>query len=219
LSKGVYLHPGKVRPATIIWRSPVNGTISVSATARRCIADKRNPPKEKNDGVFVELRHQGRTLAKMHAPENAKSVNMAVARLSVKKGDLLRLVIAAGKSAWFDTTRVNVTIRDNDGKTWDLTEALTDKGRFANALPPGAVDAVWWACSGDDTTINTQRLEKIKRPVYSSSNRKVQFEGTSARVSIRGRQMILSLGAPGKITAFGKTFASEKPESTEHALR
>ncbi len=162
---GIYVHPDEVEPVTVVWKSPVRGLVSVSATVRRQPADKQDAPADKNDGVIAELRCGAKTLARAVVAPGAGNVTLSANTVQVAEGDLVRLVILPGACLWFDSTQVDMQVRGLGNRVWGLTETLLNGGSLANDLPAGVSEAVWWICGGDGEKMDLRLVGQVLEPL------------------------------------------------------
>ncbi len=130
------------------------------------------------------------------------------------KGDLVRLVVLPGEGTnsrpgeqahWWDTTWVDVTVRDADGQTWSLRGA---------ALQPGGLDEeVWRVCEGDAPTYDADILTRGLVEEHRTADRKVRFFGTVGAVQVRGGKTTMSLGAAGEVQVGREKLSAAEPTS------
>ena len=206
------VHPALATVATLAWRSPVTGVIRVETRVKdRDVPAKDNPEAYRNDGIKYELRHGNRVLLQ-GARDGGDWETKTTDGLSVTKGDLLRLVILPGRSHWWDTTAIDLTITDSSGNRWNARDDLiTKKMKLGNEMD-ATRDSVWWACAGDAPRFDPADLVVPAQPEYATSDGKVRFQGTAGAVQIRDGKASLSLGAPGRVRFGRHELAADGPE-------
>lgn len=150
----VVVHPDSTEPVTVVWQSPVKGSISAQADILDIDAGVNPQWPGRSDGVIAELRKGAETLGRVVVANGGPEATLAVKDIPVAKGDLLRFVILANTCSWFDTTRIRWCLQSADGKRWDLGEALKGKGAIGNDKPGRTSGAVWWVCAGDGQTLD-----------------------------------------------------------------
>jgi Protein of unknown function (DUF1553)/Protein of unknown function (DUF1549)/Planctomycete cytochrome C len=135
-ARSVVLHPGPRSAVSAVWRSPEAGTVRISA--RVSDADPHC-----GDGIEWAVCQSGKPLAS-GVLEKGKSAEFVYETASVAKEELLALVVRPRANYSCDSTRVEWSIRSQDGRVWDLKEAL---------LKPGGKnpDGAWAICAGEGT--------------------------------------------------------------------
>jgi len=215
----VAVHPLSVEtPVTVVWQSPVSGTVSVEGRVRDLNPGVNKQYPEKSDGVIAEIRKGKETLARLEVPHGSAEMKLTADRISVRKGDLVRLAILVNKSPWFDMTGIDMNVRSDDGREWNLAESLQKGKKLANDLPTGKAGAVWWACGGDGESMDSRLLEPVPIPELTAFGRKVRFRGTVGSAQFRKGSVTLSLGEAGEIRAGKHKLASDVPARKREAL-
>jgi hypothetical protein len=119
-ARSVVLHPGPHSAVSATWRSPEDGPVRISA--RVTDADPHC-----GDGIEWAICQSGRTVAS-GVLEKGKSAEFAYEKAVLAKGELLALVVRPRANYSCDSTRVEWSIRSQDGRVWDLQEALLKDG-------------------------------------------------------------------------------------------
>ncbi len=133
-AKAISLHPGPKTPVTAAWRSPMDGTVRVSAKLRDADATC-------GDGVTWEVRH-GKEKIGGGEFDNGGQADFAETPVTVHTGELLELLIGPRGNYTCDSTQTDFVIKAGDGQAWDLREAV-----LAGDAP--GKDGVWWICAGE----------------------------------------------------------------------
>ncbi|MDB6169842.1 MAG: Protein of unknown function (DUF1553)/Protein of unknown function (DUF1549)/Planctomycete, partial [Verrucomicrobia bacterium] len=140
-ARAIAMHPGPKVPATAVWRSPIAGTVKVSAQLE-------DADPNCGDGIVWLLRH-GNTTLQTGVMNNAASAEVPETAVTVQPGDLLKLVITPRADYTCDTTRLEFVVHAEDGTKWDLREALVGGATQGQ-------DNVWWLCAGDGPSLNAE---------------------------------------------------------------
>jgi hypothetical protein len=135
-ARSVLLHPGPHSAVSAVWRSPEAGTVRISA--RLSDADPHC-----GDGIEWAVCQSGKTLAS-GVLEKGKSAEFVYEEAVVTKDELLALVVRPRANYSCDSTRVEWSIRSQDGRVWDLKEALLKEGGKN-------LDGAWAICAGEGT--------------------------------------------------------------------
>lgn len=209
----VALHPGPKNPATAVWQSPLNGTVTIGAKLR-------DGNTGGGDGILYELRHGSKLLAEGALPNGGEEVVVRTDKIAVAKGDLIRLVILPGQtnpeqSNWWDTTLVDFALRSDTGQRWNLRESLLAGEPLGNQLTRDFDKAIWWICSGDGERFDPKSLVPPPVPTFTSPNGKITFQGRAASVRERSGKTTLTLGTAGSIRAGNKELSSTEPATKE----
>jgi len=190
-ARSVVLHPGPHSAVSAIWRSPVAGTVRISA--RVSDADPHC-----GDGIEWAVRQSERTVAS-GALEKGKSAEFAYEEAVVAKGEMLALVVRPRANYSCDSTRVEWSIRSQDGRVWDFPEAVLKEGGKN-------LDAAWSICAGEGTIFadsapelapfvaERESLEDVLKPspechgLREGGILQTSYEGFhDARIHVRGR--------------------------------
>jgi hypothetical protein len=141
------VHPGPRVAATAVWRSPIAGTVKL--TARLADADPNC-----GDGIGWVVRHRD-VILRSGKMDNGSSVEIAGISATVQPGDLLSLTIRPRAEYTCDTTQLELMIQDEQGTRWDLREALVGGATQGQ-------DNLWWICSGEGGTLLEDSASKQK---------------------------------------------------------
>jgi hypothetical protein len=133
-AKTISLHPGPKTAVSAVWRSPLNGVVTITARLR-------DADPNCGDGVTWDLRAGGQTL-RSETLENGGEGKLSAFEIRVQEGQLVRLVVDRRGEYTCDSTEVDMTVAARDGGSWNLREAL-----LAGANP--ATDEVWRVYEGD----------------------------------------------------------------------
>jgi hypothetical protein len=144
LARSVVLHPGPHSAVSAIWRTPEAGTVRISA--HFFDADPHC-----GDGIEWAICQSGKTLAS-GVLEKGKSAEFAYEETAIEKGGLLALVVRPRANYSCDSTRVEWSIRAQDGRIWDLKEALLKDGGKN-------LDNAWAICAGEGTVFGDSMPE------------------------------------------------------------
>lgn len=212
-SHSITVHPGPVNPVTVVWQSPIAGTVDVDVRVSDADPGTNVTDGWRSDGVLYELRKGADTLGNGAIANGGTDGKLAAERVTVAKGDLLRLVILPGKSEWWDSTSVDMTVREADDRKWDLREALVRGDTLGNDMPGDRSKAVWWVCEGDAPTFDAVALKPPPPEEFVAADPKVRFQGSCGAVRSRGGTVTLSLGAGGTVKAGSKTLTADGPTS------
>lgn len=189
------LHPGPKNPVTVVWRSPATTSVTVNLRLQ-----DGNP--EGGDGVLYELRTGAKTLLSGHLANVGDEVAHTTPAIDMAQGSLLRLVILPGKgdpskrqgAHWWDSTFTEITVRANDGTTWNLRNAIRDDKLGSNpATDPPAT--AWWICEGDATTFDTLAVD---RPAFTADSGSISFRGHAGAIQMRRQHTTLTLSTAGE---------------------
>jgi len=134
----IALHPGPKTSVTAAWKAPGDGKAKVKAFIKD--ADPLC-----GDGITWSVRHASKKLREGVFANNG-TAEFPETEVIVKKGELIQLTINRGAEYSCDSTEVNLMITTEDGKVWDLREALVSGGGQGH-------DGVWWVCEGEGTWI------------------------------------------------------------------
>jgi hypothetical protein len=197
----IAVHPAPTNPVTVVWQSPVSGSVTVEAVLWDADAGG-------GDGVAYELR-SGATVFKQGVVTNGSEAVAVSCPVPVAKGDLVRLVVLPRATNWWDTTCVEMVVRPTGGSPWSLREAVVSRKDFGNAQP-GAAGAAWWVCEGDAAAFDPKALAPSIES-HATLDGTISFEGSSAAVQVRGGKTTMTLGAGGKIRAHGGELAAGGP--------
>jgi len=190
-ARSVVLHPGPHSPVSAIWRSPAAGPVRISAR----ITDV---DPHCGDGIEWAVCQSGRTVAS-GVLEKGKSAEFVYEKAVVAKDELLALVVRPRANYSCDSTRVEWSVRAQDGRVWDLQEALLKEGGKN-------LDAAWAICAGEGTVLadsapelaplvaeRQSLVEALKPPPECHGLREGGIPQTSyagfhdARIHVRGR--------------------------------
>ncbi len=202
--RSVVLHPGTTNAATAVWQSPIAGTVAVEVKLR-------DGDTGGSDGIAYELRQGSRTLVQ-GVVTNGGQAAFTSEPVTVAKGELLRLLILPRESNWWDTTRVEMRVRQTGGGQWNLGEAVLNRQSFGNAAADPPAESIWWVCEGDAAAFDPRVLSPA-RAEFAAADRQVVFQGTAGAVQSRGGRVILSLGAAGEIRAGNRRLAADAAAS------
>ena len=199
-AKSIALHPGPKTAATVAWRSPLTGTVRVSARLR-------DADPNCGDGIEWEVRRAGEKLAG-GAMDNGGMAEFAERDVAVKTGELVQLLIRPRAEYTCDTTQTEFLIRGADGTQWDLRDTLVHGAGQGH-------DGVWWICAGEgarlgDDVAGRPALEEEKKTLSEKVARAefaqglqeggipaTNYEGFhDARIHLRGRYDRLSDTVP-----------------------
>jgi hypothetical protein len=211
------VHPSFPNPVTVVWQSPVAGTVSVEALVADADPGKDDSGSVKVDGVTAEIRKGKRTLAKATIANGGPEARLIAENVSIAVGERLRLVVEPGANEWFDSTRIELKVRDAAGKTWDLRKALLEGEKLGNQTGSDPAKAVWWVCSGDAPEFDPRDLVPPPMEEFTSADGKVRFQGTAGAVQVRGAKVTVTLGAAGRIQAGRLELAADGPATKMEA--
>lgn len=118
-ARSVNVHPGPSHPATIGWKSPISGMLTLTGT----ISDA-DPAGGDGVGWSIRLQHgrASRTLAE-GTIDNGGSAKIPDTQVDVVSGDEITLAISPRAHHTCDTTTVAWQLRTAE-TTWDLTSDL-----------------------------------------------------------------------------------------------
>ena len=133
-AKSIALHPGPKTAASVAWRSPVTGTVRVSARLR-------DADPNCGDGIAWEVRRAGEKLGG-GTMDNGGTAEFAEREITVKAGELVQLIIRPRGEYTCDSTQTDFIVRGADGAEWDLRDALV-RGAAQGQ------DDIWWVCAGE----------------------------------------------------------------------
>jgi len=152
-ARSVAMHPGAARAVAVAWRSPIQGRVSV--TGKVAGADTQG-----GNGIEWWLTQETRTGAQALASgaierggEQSIRAGADAAKpseLAVQPGDLVSLVIGPKGDHSYDTTVVQLIIKETggEGRTWDLTKDLVDSIQASNPHADSLGNpAVWHFCA------------------------------------------------------------------------
>ena len=135
-ARGVVLHPGPHSAVSAVWRSPEALTVRISV--RVADADPHC-----GDGIEWAICQSGKTLAS-GVLEKGKTAEFAYEDAAIAKGELVALVVRPRANYSCDSTSVAWSIRAQDGRIWDLRQALLKDGGKN-------LDGAWAICAGEGT--------------------------------------------------------------------
>jgi hypothetical protein len=135
-ARSAVLHPGPHSAVSAVWRSPEAGPVRISA--RVSDADPHC-----GDGIEWAICQSGKTLAS-GVLEKGKSAAVVDEQAVVAKDELLALVVRPRANYSCDSTRVEWSVRTQDGTVWDLPEALLKEGGRN-------LGDAWAICAGEGT--------------------------------------------------------------------
>jgi hypothetical protein len=207
------VHPGDL-PANLVWRSPVAGTVRAELSVEDVEVCKN--PDHKSDGVRFELR-QGQDVLAEGAFDDGGSARRRVESISVKRGELLRLIVDKRDNIGYDPTRVNLVI-EGGGHRWDAHKDLVRGVKLGNQRGADPAKAVWWVCSGDAPAFDPARLERAPLPELTARDGKIRFRGTVGSLQLRRDRVTLSLGAAGEIRAGKYSLVSDSAATKEFKI-
>lgn len=135
--RSICLHPSPTQPATIVWRSSVEGEITISMTVQ-------DVDGTCGDGIAWTLRHKDQTLFKEDVA-NAAEPRVQNVTTTVNVGELVRLAIAPQQTYFCDSTLVDMAIEHTQtGQSWHLWDSLLDSKTI-----PDSEKSDFLICSGD----------------------------------------------------------------------
>ncbi len=207
----IAVHPGPTNPVTVVWQSPGTGSISVECR----LHDGNNGG---GNGILAELRHGSTVLAKGALANGGTNLVLRIDNAAMARGDLLRLVVLPGdgeNANWWDTTLIEMTVRDGTGKQWNVRESLLRGEPLGNQLSRDWEHTVWWVCSGDAQKFDPKALLPPVPETFATPDGNISFQGTAGAVRIRGGKTTLTLGAAGKISAGSQELAAGNPATKE----
>ncbi len=137
-ARAISMHPGPKVAASVVWRSPVAGTVKVSGKLQ-------DADPNCGDGIVWLIKHGEKTLRTAEM-DNATSADLEEISVAVQPGDLIQLNIRPRAEYTCDTTQIDLIIRDEHGAKWDLREMLTGGAKQGQ-------DNIWWLCSGEGSEI------------------------------------------------------------------
>jgi hypothetical protein len=217
--EGLTVHPGPRAPVTLVWCSPITGSVTVRARLKDADPGEDDHPDQwRRDGVLYRLRKGKETLAKGSVANGGDEVEATADDVSVARGELVRLSVYPGHCEWWDTTAVDLEIRDAGGRAWDLRTALLSGEKLGNQVGSDPSKAVWWVCEGDAPQFDPAALETAPLPEFVALDGKVRFQGTVGSVGIRKGRISMALGDTGQIRAGKHQLVSDGPAAREENL-
>ncbi len=138
-ARSIALHPSPTVPAVVLWKSPIEGKVTVKIQLR-------DSDTNCGDGIGWQLSHDGTKLHTGHFG-NGGSATLPDTTVTVRKGEQIHLSIKSpGGDHTCDTTEVLFTISDEAGQSWDVSKSLS------NGAKQGEND-LWWICGGNGSRI------------------------------------------------------------------
>lgn len=212
------IHPGPRNPATLVWRSPVAGTVSVKAVIRDADPGKDDYPEQwRRDGVSYRIRKDKLILAKGEVENGGKEVNVQTEKIEVATGDIIRLSVYPNYCEWWDSTDVEMIVTDEKGKTWDARKDILEGQRLGNQIGGDPAKAVWWVCEGDAAAFKPSMLVAPPLPELQADGGKIKFKGILGSVQLRSGKIRMSLGDTGQIKTGKHQLDSDGPASKTEA--
>ncbi len=204
-AKSIALHPGPKTAATVAWRSPLTGTVRVSAQLR-------DADPTCGDGIAWEVRRAGEKLGS-GTMDNGGVAEVAERDVAVKTGELVQLLIRPRGEYTCDSTQTDFLIRGADGTQWDLRDTLVHGAEQGH-------DGVWWICAGEGAQLGNEvagrpALEEEKKTLTAQIARAEFVQGLQeggipatgyegfhdARIHARGRYDRLGDSVPRSFPA------------------
>ncbi len=145
-AKAVALHPGPKTAATVAWKSPLTGTVRISARLR-------DVDPNCGDGITWEVRRAGEKLGEGKM-DNGGVVDFAERDVSVKAGELVQLLLRPRGEYTCDSTQTDFLIRGPDGTQWDLRDTLVHGAQQGH-------DGVWWVCAGEGAHLGGEEPNRL----------------------------------------------------------
>lgn len=167
----IAVHPGPQIPASIAWKSPLTGKLTIKIALHDADPNCGN-------GIDWELKHGDKSLHK-GVMDNGKSLIMPETTVTMQKNDLLVLVIGPRGEYSCDTTEVEFTIAFEGGEKHDLKESLQKNYRRGASHP-------WYVCSGSGSKLVDEdqsvdqleaRQKEIKKQLGQVSYAQGMLEG------------------------------------------
>lgn len=209
------VHPGPGTPVSVVWRSPVAGTVGVEARLADLDPTASGPDAWRSDGILYELCKGTEVLGGGALTNGSGEVKVAAQAVAVAKRDLIRLVVYPGPCEWWDSTSLELVVRDTRGKSWSLREALLRGEKMGNEIGADPAKAVWWVCQGDAAQLDDSLIHPTAGEFLAAPDGKVKLQGTIGSAQIRGARTRMSLGARGTIRAGGKEFSADSASTKE----
>ena len=204
-ARSVVTHPSPSHDAVVIWKSPIDGEVSLSGL----VADA---DRQCGNGAQWSLRHisklRSTTLATGRFENGGENLIEVADRITVGKGDLIRLSIdAIDRNHSCDTTHVSLRMAQagDDGHVWDLASDVVDRIHIANPLSDlfGNED-VWHFCAIEakketkQTLIEDSALEKWRSALLADHDPQAVASLATAVEHLLGRIDESSLAEPDR---------------------
>lgn len=141
--RSLAVHPGPQIPVTVVWKSPLEGPVTM--TVKLGDADSNC-----GNGIDWHLRHGSKVLHE-GVMDNGCKVELPVARVDVKPGDLITLVIGPRSEYSCDTTDIEFSIEGPNGLKSNLVQSMLESRLQQSTIPAASIS--WIICSGSGTQL------------------------------------------------------------------
>lgn len=178
-ARGVVMHPSPTRESVAVWRSPIEGRVTVAGLVADADAKCGNGAAWRVESATA----QGSvTLARGEFDNGGRQSFEVDGDVAVRRGDLISLIVnAKNRSHACDTTHAQLEIAAPAAKQlWDLSKDVVDRIAESNPLPDSyGHKAVWhFAATGDEENAKTAL---VAGSVLSTWREAVVANASSAR--------------------------------------
>jgi hypothetical protein len=205
-SDTIVLHPATDQPAMVLWQSPVDGAVSISAT----LADA-DPTC--GNGFTYEIIANMQTVTS-GAVDNGMTGKVATAPLTVARHDQITLSIGPREDYACDSTVVDWTITADTGETWDFRSEVRDTFLDPGPWPDHAGRPEVWYLRDPNTGRPGTPLLKPLWPLLEAIASGAKEAGALAEFASQLQSELLSGAAgsdPARTAAYEELVGAEGP--------
>jgi hypothetical protein len=160
--RSVAMHPGAEENVAVGWRSPINGTVKIRASATHAQIGSNGIEwrvTRKNKSGRINLA-QGATEGSGRQSIPAESESQALDKLAVAPGDMISLVFGPKGAHPCDTNLVELTISEVGGRerVWNLTQDVIGSLHAANPHADSQGNAEVWHFYAEQADVGAEGM-------------------------------------------------------------